>query len=141
MFKKIKCAYCGKKLSPKKDFIDYTNKIGFHEKCEYDERVYMLVDKIEQHLDERYILETQTINGYFVKTILSDLYKKKEVKLKLLAVYKDKDSDKILQWNIDVYNLYGTLLTSVCYSSNNEIKDIAKMYYKEMQFIEKLGRK
>lgn len=140
MLRKPKCMYCGKKCSPKRDYITYPDMIAFHKECEKEQRIKELEKKMQEHIDGLYVIETQTINGYFVKTILFDVFIDKEVKLKLLAVFKDKESKEILQWNVDIYNLLGCLFTSDCYSAKNTFKQIAKAYYEKKEYIENMGR-
>lgn len=52
------------------------------------------------------------INGYYVRTIVCQYHSNGEIILKVLAVYERKGDDKIVQYNVDVENLFGVLLDS-----------------------------
>lgn len=65
------------------------------------------------------VMPSRIINGYYVRTIfVKELYSK-EVVIKVLAVFKDENDCEILQYNVDVENLFGTLLTSDAYTPDD----------------------
>lgn len=61
----------------------------------------------------------RTINGYYVKTIYRKNIRERKVAIEVLAVFKDEKSNEILQYNVDVVNMFGTLFTSDAYTPDD----------------------
>lgn len=80
--------------------------------------------------------EPRIINGYYVRTIVKQCFFRNEIVLKILAVFKDENDKEILQYNIDVENLFGGLLHSTCIKSN-EIEGLAEEFLKNIKIITK----
>lgn len=104
----------------------------------------MTNDELEKMLNDRSLTEEkvkslilenkdvcfpQTINGYYVRTIVSKTAPNGEIVLKVLAVYENKGDNNVVQYNIDFENLFGTLLHSTPFEPN-DIDGVAKEFIK-----------
>ena len=85
-------------------------------------------------LENKDVCREQTINGYYVRTIVCQRVPDGEIVLKVLAVYDHKGDTNVVQYNVDVENLFGTLLHSVAFEPNNpedkDFDDIVKQFMK-----------
>lgn len=80
-------------------------------------------------LENKDVDREQTINGYYVRTIVSKSAPNGEIVLKVLAVYERKGDNDVVQYNVDVENLCGTLLTSTAFAAN-DIDNLSKKFIK-----------
>ena len=102
-------------LDEKKTVIDNQNLT--------EEKVKALI------LENKDVGREQTINGYYVRTIVSKNAPNGEIILKVLAVYEHKGDNNVVQYNVDVENLFGTLLWSDAFEPN-DIDSLVKQFIK-----------
>lgn len=88
----------------------------------------MTVEKVKSLiLENKDVGREQTINGYYVRTIVSQNAPNGEVVLKVLAVYEHKGDNGVVQYSVDVENRYGVLLiSSAC--TPDDIDFVAKKF-------------
>lgn len=80
-------------------------------------------------LENKDVCAEQMINGYYVRTIVRQRQPNGELVLKVLAVYEKKGDSNVVQYNVDVENLFGTLLYSDAFDAN-EIDALAARFIK-----------
>lgn len=84
---------------------------------------------LEQIKECKDVLPSRIINGYYVKTIFSEIITRKEVRINVLAVFENESSKEILQYNVDVENLFGTLFDSNAYRPTEIDEVVDKVLY------------
>lgn len=93
------------------------------------------IKEIQQQIKEnKDVLPSRIINGYYVRTIFSRIVG--EVVVKVLLVYKDDKCESILQCNVDVENLYGVLFCSDCWlidDFDSDSYEVAKEVLKKIE--------
>ena len=99
-------------------------------------KIYGISNKIKEVKD---VLPTQIINGYYVRTVFCEIVG--QVSIRVLFSYKNKDTNDIIQYNVDVVNLYGTLLCSDCFKPEDFDKDCYELAEKVFKYIKIAQRK
>lgn len=95
-----------------------------------------ILNKIKEVKD---VLPTQIINGYYVRTVFCEIVG--EVSIRVLFVYKNEDSNDIIQYNIDAVNLGGVLLCSDCFEPADFDKDCYELAENVFKYIKIAQRK